>query len=90
MKDHDKTLLQDMQQIQIDIGVDKPIEPMRNYIRSKFLKDRIDELLPKENFFFHKIFKGNSEDAIRRNLIEKRELHRFIDMHMKYGRFFIK
>ena len=47
-------------------------------------------MLPIANFFFHKIFKGDSEETKRRNVIEKRELHRLIEMHMKYGRYFIK
>ena len=82
MKDHEKTLLFDLKQIQLKIGTDKSIEPQRNYIRAKFLEDRIDELLPIKNFFFHKIFKGNSEETKRRNAIEKRELYRLIEVHM--------
>ena len=82
MKDHEKTLLSDLKQIQLKIGIDKPIEPQRNYIRAKFIEDRIDELLPIGNFFFHKIFKGNSEEVKRRNVIEQRELYRLIEMQM--------
>ena len=46
--------------------------------------------MPSENFFFHKIFKGNSEEAQRRNAVEKRELHRLIESHLKYDRYYLK
>ena len=70
--------------------MDKPIEPQLNKVRGKFIDDRIEELLPSENFFFHKMFPGNSEEVQRRNKIEKRELHRLIKAHMNYDRYYIK
>ena len=42
LKDHEKTLLSDLKQIQLKLGTDKSIEPQRNYIRAKFIEDRID------------------------------------------------
>ena len=86
------TLLSDLKQIQLDLGIDKSIEPQKNYIRAKFIEDRIDALLPISNFFFHKIFKGDSEDIdIRtKNKIERRELNRLIKAHEKYERYYIK
>ena len=61
-----------------------------NKVRGKFIDDRIEELLPSEHFFFHKMFPGNSEEVQRRNKIEKRELHRLIKAHMNYDRYYIK
>ena len=46
--------------------------------------------MPPENFYFHKIFKGESEEIKRRNAIEKRDLHRLIEMLMSYDRYYIK
>ena len=47
-------------------------------------------MLPFENFFFHKIFKGDSEDVKTKNRIERRELNRLIKAHEKYERYYIK
>ena len=49
-------------------------------------------MLPFENFFFHKIFKGDKKDIdIRtKNNIERRELNRLIKTHEKYERYYIK
>ena len=64
--------------MQEEIGLDKSIAPQRNPIRLKFLEKRINELLPMENFFFFKIFLGESKETLRRNTIESRELQRLI------------
>ena len=78
---HQKTLLEDLKQIQIDIGIDQVIEPQDNYIRGRFIEARIEELLPDENFFLFKIFSGNSQETKLRNQVEARELQRLIDAH---------
>ena len=78
---HQKTLLEDLKQIQIDIGIDKVIEPQDNYIRGRFIEARIEELLPEDNFFLFKIFSGNSQETQLRNQVEARELQRLIDAH---------
>ena len=90
LTDHEKTLVSDLRQIQLEIGLEKPIEPMENYIRAKFIETRIDELLPSKNFFFYKIFTGDSEEVQRRNAIEKRELDRLIETHQGYDRYYIE
>ena len=54
--DHQKRLVSDLRQMQFEIGLDSPIEPQENRIRAKFIEDRIDELLPEQNFIFYKIF----------------------------------
>ena len=41
----------------MDIGLKEIIEPQENYVRAKFIEERIDKLLVEENFFFFKIFK---------------------------------
>ena len=46
----------------MDIGLEKTIEPQDNYIRAKFIEERIDQLLLEENFFFFKIFKESEKD----------------------------
>ena len=46
--------------------------------------------MPKENFFFFKIHYGETEDAKRRNAIEKREIVRLIDAHVSYDKYYIK
>ena len=47
-------------------------------------------MLPFENFFFHKIFKGESEEITTKNEIERRELNRLIKAHEKLERYYIK
>ena len=55
--EHQKRLVEDLKSIQETLGLDKLIEPQENYVRAKFIEERIDELLVEENFFFYKIFK---------------------------------
>ena len=71
LNEHQKTLLKDLKQIQHGLGgSEKEMEPQWNYVRSKFIEERIDYLLPARNFYFHKIFAGDSEEVQRKNLIE--------------------
>lgn len=46
----------------MDIGLEKTIKPQENYIRAKFIEERIDQLLVEENFFFFKIFEQSEQD----------------------------
>ena len=41
-----------------------------NPVKAKFIEDRIDEIFPFENFYFFKIYKGDSQDILERNRIE--------------------
>ena len=50
-----------------------------NPVKVKYIEQRIDELFPLENFFFFKIFKGESEVIKERNKIEQEELLKLID-----------
>ena len=59
-----------MRKIQEETGLDKPIEPQENYVRAKFIEQRIDELLKDENFIFFKIFKVSDYDFALKNAIE--------------------
>ena len=34
-----------------------------NPVQVKYIEDRIDELFPLENFYFFKIFKGESQEV---------------------------
>ena len=79
-----------MKQIQTDIGIDKVIEPQENYIRGNFIEDRIEQLLPEENFFLFKIFPGNSQETKLRNQVEARELQRLIDAHQQVDKVYIE
>ena len=79
-----------MKQIQTDIGIDEVIEPQDNYIRSRFIEARIEELLPEENFFLFKIFSGNSQETKLRNQVEARELQRLIDAHQQVDQVYIE
>ena len=70
LNEHQKTLLNDLKQMQLVLGVEKEMKPQLNCVRSKFIEERIDALLPAENFYFYKIFEGDSEEVQRKNLIE--------------------
>ena len=59
--------------------MDEPIEQQQNEIRAKQFDQRIDELLPIENFYFFKIFPEDSTINIQRNEVEKKELIRLIE-----------
>ena len=56
-----------MKKIQQDTGLDQPIEPQENYVRAKFIEERIDELIVEDNFFFFKIFKNSDKDFALKN-----------------------
>ena len=45
--------------------------PQQNLSRINFIRNRIDDLLPTDNFFFYKMFKGDFEDVDQMNKIEK-------------------
>ena len=47
-------------------------------------------MLPDQNFYFFKIFKGNSEADKSRNETEKKELYRLINSHREFDRLYIK
>ena len=77
-------------QIQLDTGIEKSLEPQINYIKVRKLEERIDDLLPPENFYCFKIFSGDDERTAKRNELEKYELHRLIKNQMEYDRFYLK
>ena len=79
-----------MKIIQEHAGLNEPITPRYNWVRAEFFEKRINELFPSMNFFFFKIFYGDSEQVRRRNAIERRELQRLIETHMRYDRVYIK
>ena len=54
--EHQQRLVEDMKTIQQNIGLDNLIEPQENFVRTKFIDERIDVLFPEDNFFFFKIF----------------------------------
>ena len=49
--------------IQKEKGEDEILEPQQNTVRAKQIENRIEELLPKENFYFFKLFGGVVEDS---------------------------
>ena len=60
-----------------------------NPIKVKYIEKRIDELFPFENFYFFKIFKGQSQEIKERNEIEQEELLKLIEENINSERFFI-
>ena len=65
----------------MDIGLKEIIEPQENYVRAKFIEERIDELLVEENFFFFKIFKQSDKDYQLKNAIEFEEIERLVELN---------
>ena len=59
-------------------------------MKANFIEQRIDELFPLENFYFFKIFKGESEDIKERNKIEQEELLNLIEENINSARYYIK
>ena len=71
LSSEDKELVIQLKQIQMKIGVQSPLEPMRDPIKEKQIERRIDELFPAGNFYFYKQFKGNSAVEIEKNKFEQ-------------------
>ena len=61
-----------------------------NYVRSKFINQRIDKILTEDNFFFFKIFQDHEADYKLKNEIEKREIERLIKAHYSFNKVYIK
>ena len=74
----------------MDIGLDKSIEPQENYVRAKFLEERIDQLLVEENFFFFKIFKESEQDYKLKNAIEFEEIERLVELNLTSNKVYLK
>jgi len=83
-------LVEDLKKIQTDIGLDKDIKPQHNYVREKFIEQRIEELLTKDNFFFFKIFQSHETDYKLKNKIEKWEIERLIKAHYTFNKVYIE
>ena len=74
----------------MDIGLEKTIEPQENYIRAKFIEERIDQLLVEENFFFFKIFKESEQDHELKNAIEFEEIKRLVELNLTSDKVYLK
>ena len=74
----------------MDIGLEKTIEPQENYIRAKFIEERIDMLLVEENFFFFKIFKQSEKDYQLKNAIEFEEIERLVELNLTSDKVYLK
>ena len=74
----------------MDIGLEKTIEPQENYIRAKFIEERIDQLLVEENFFFFKIFKESEQDYEEKNAIEFEEIKRLVKTNLTSDKVYLK
>ena len=79
-----------MRTIQMDIGLEMTIEPQENYIRAKFIEERIDKLLVEENFFFFKIFKQSEKDYQLKNAIEFEEIERLVELNLTSDKVYLK
>ena len=62
---------------------------MRNPIKEQQIDTRIDQLFPKENFYFYKIFKESNQTCVERNELEKKQLLKFITDCMQSKRYYI-
>jgi hypothetical protein len=68
-----------------------------NYIRAEFIEQRIEELLPPQNFYFHKdckgdtqkLGKGDSQKLEKRIRLENRDLERLVDVHLSCDRYYL-
>ena len=74
----------------MDIGLEKTIEPQENYIRAKFIEERIDKILVEENFFFFKIFKQSEKDYELKNAIEFEEIERLVELNLTSDKVYLK
>ena len=74
----------------MDIGLEKTIEPQENYVRAKFIEERIDQLLLEENFFFFKIFKESDQVDKLKNEIEFEEIERLVAMNLASDKVYLK
>ena len=61
-----------------------------NPVRVNFIEKRIDELFPLKNFYFFKIFKGESQEILERNKFEQEVLLKLIKDNISSKRYFIK
>ena len=66
------------------------IEPQENYVRAKFIEERIDQLLLEENFFFFKIFKESDQVDKLKNEIEFEEIERLVAMNLASEKVYLK
>ena len=74
----------------MDIGLENTIEPQENYVRAKFIEERIDQLLLEENFFFFKIFKESDQVDKLKNEIEFEEIKRLVAMNLASDKVYLK
>ena len=82
--------------IQKEVGEDKQLEPQQNTVRAKQIERRVEELLPKENFYFFKLFGELGEDNEvseqnkQRREIEQQQLIKLIDHNRDGHRYYLK
>ena len=76
--------------MQLEIGLEKQIEPQENYVRAKFIEERIDQLLVEENFFFFKIFEETEADYKLKNAIELEEIERLVKVNLSSDKVYLK
>ena len=85
----DKQELVDMlKEIQKKVETGKLIKPQPNPQMEKLIETRIDQLFPKNNFYFYKIWKRGDQDP--RMNTERDQLRKLIDDNVKSNRFYIK
>jgi hypothetical protein len=59
-------------------------------IQSRQIDERIDALFPDGNFYFYKIFEGDEQEQLERNMFEQKWLLKLIQDCMSSNRYFIK
>ena len=76
--------------MQLEIGLEKQMEPQENFVRAKFIEERIDQLLVEENFFFFKIFEETEADYKLKNAIELEEIERLVKVNLSSDKVYLK
>ena len=59
-------------------------------MKAKFIEDRIDDLFPKENFYFFKVFNEVNGLNKLRNEIETEQLIKLIDNNRDSERYYLE
>ena len=52
------------------LGIDKPLLSQKSPRKIKEIEQKVDKLLPEENFYFFKKFKGDDKESDTKNKLE--------------------
>ena len=66
------------------------LEIQPNWVKAKFIEDRIDDMFPNENFYFFKVFNEENGYNKLRNEIETEHLIKLIDNNRESERYYLE